>query len=194
MVCLQPLPPPEHRFSSATGLKKTHSGSIQGGHRPGMQPLHEPIYGVAPLLFLKRMQVAGVPDALAPACADDTVAAGKAVLHSEKCLSCMSHHGPRWWGHFTDPGKSWHICNQGGGRGGRSAGIPVEWTWTSSTLAGRDTWVASSGATRASQNGSAAYLTAWVGAAVGPPDRQPSLHTPDSPSACKMSGSSMCSM
>jgi hypothetical protein len=49
-----------------------------------------------------------VPDALAPAYADDTAAAGKAV-HNAACLSYLLHHGPRY-GYFPDPGKSWYIC------------------------------------------------------------------------------------
>ena len=66
------------------------------------------LYGVALLPLLKRMQVA-VSDALAPAYEDDTVAAGKAV-HNSACLSNLLRHGPRQWGYFPDPGKSWHIC------------------------------------------------------------------------------------
>jgi hypothetical protein len=44
-------------------------------------------YGVAFLPLLKRMQMS-VPDALAPAYADDTAAAGKAV-HNVACLSYL---------------------------------------------------------------------------------------------------------
>ena len=65
------------------------------------------LYGVALLPLLKRMQVA-VPDALAPAYADDTAAAGKA-LHNAACLSYLMRHGPRN-GYFPEPGKSWYIC------------------------------------------------------------------------------------
>jgi hypothetical protein len=65
------------------------------------------LYGVALLPLLKRMQAA-VPDALAPAYADDTAAAGKAV-HNAACLSFLLRHGPRY-GYFPDPGKSWYIC------------------------------------------------------------------------------------
>jgi hypothetical protein len=49
-----------------------------------------------------------VPDALAPAYADDTAAAGKAV-HNSVCLSYLVRHGPRY-GYFPEPGKSWYIC------------------------------------------------------------------------------------
>jgi hypothetical protein len=65
------------------------------------------LYGVALLPLLKRMRVA-VPDALAPAYADDTAAAGKAV-HNAACLSYLMRHGPRY-GYFPEPGKSWYIC------------------------------------------------------------------------------------
>jgi hypothetical protein len=51
------------------------------------------LYGVALLPLLKRMQAA-VPDALAPAYADDTAAAGKAV-HNVACLSFLLCHEPR---------------------------------------------------------------------------------------------------
>ena len=51
---------------------------------------------------------AAVPNALAPAYADDTAAAGKAV-HNAVCLSFLLHHGTRF-GYFPDPGKSWYIC------------------------------------------------------------------------------------
>jgi hypothetical protein len=57
--------------------------------------------------LLKRMQAA-VPDALAPAYADDTAAAGKAV-HNAACLSFLLCNGPRYC-YFPDPGKSWYIC------------------------------------------------------------------------------------
>ena len=49
-----------------------------------------------------------VPDALAPAYADDTAAAGKAV-HNVACLSYLMRHGPRY-GYFLDPEKSWYVC------------------------------------------------------------------------------------
>jgi hypothetical protein len=49
-----------------------------------------------------------VPDALAPAYVDDTVAAGNAVRIAA-CLSYLLRHGPRY-GYFPDPGKSWYIC------------------------------------------------------------------------------------
>jgi len=65
------------------------------------------LYGVALLPLLTRMRVA-VPDALAPAYADDTAAAGKAV-HNAACLSYLMRHGPRY-GYFPEPGKSWYIC------------------------------------------------------------------------------------
>jgi hypothetical protein len=65
------------------------------------------LYGVALLPLLKRMRVA-VPDALAPAYADDTAAAGKAV-HNAACLSYLMRHGPRYC-YFPEPGKSWYIC------------------------------------------------------------------------------------
>jgi hypothetical protein len=58
------------------------------------------LYGVTLLPFLKRMHEA-VPNALVPAYADDTAAAGKAVHN----LSYLLHHGPRY-GYFPDPGKS----------------------------------------------------------------------------------------
>jgi mono/diheme cytochrome c family protein len=64
------------------------------------------LYRVALLLLLKRMQSA-VPDALAPAYADDTAAAGKAV-HNAACLSFLLCHGPRY-GYFPDPGIPWYI-------------------------------------------------------------------------------------
>jgi len=65
------------------------------------------LYGVALLPLLKRMRVA-VPDALAPACADNAAAAGKAV-HNAACLSYLLPHGHRY-GYFPEPGKSWYIC------------------------------------------------------------------------------------
>jgi mono/diheme cytochrome c family protein len=65
------------------------------------------LYGMALLPLLKRMHEA-VPDALAPAYADDTATAGKA-MHNAACLSCLLRHGPRY-GYFPDPGKSWYIC------------------------------------------------------------------------------------
>jgi mono/diheme cytochrome c family protein len=65
------------------------------------------LYRVALLPLLKRMHEA-VPDALAPAYADDTAAAGKAV-HNVACLSYLFCHGPGY-GYFPDPGKSWYIC------------------------------------------------------------------------------------
>jgi mono/diheme cytochrome c family protein len=65
------------------------------------------LYGVALLPLLKRMHEA-VPDALAPAYADDTAAAGKA-MHNVACLSYLLCHGPRY-GYFPDPGKSWYVC------------------------------------------------------------------------------------
>ena len=55
------------------------------------------LYGVALLPLLKRMQVA-VPNALAPAYADNTAATGKAV-HNAVCLSYLLRHGPRY-GYF----------------------------------------------------------------------------------------------
>jgi hypothetical protein len=65
------------------------------------------LYEVALLPLLKRMQVA-VPDALAPAYADDTAAAGK-TMHNAACLCYLLHHGPRY-SYLPDPRKSWYIC------------------------------------------------------------------------------------
>ncbi len=65
------------------------------------------LYGVTLLPLLKRMHEA-VPDALAPAYADDTATAGKAV-HNAACLSYLLCHGPRY-GYFHDPGKFWYVC------------------------------------------------------------------------------------
>jgi hypothetical protein len=100
------------------------------------------LYGVALLPLLKRMQAA-VPDALAPAYADDTAAAGKAV-HNAACLSFLLRHGPRY-GYFPDPGKSWYKTRRSLDRHSRQ----MTWTSSTSTLVGRDTWVASSGAMQA---------------------------------------------
>jgi hypothetical protein len=58
------------------------------------------LYGEALLLLLKRMHET-VPDTLAPAYADDTAAAGKA-MHNAACLSYLLRHGPR----YADPGES----------------------------------------------------------------------------------------
>ena len=65
------------------------------------------IEGNLHLPLLKRMQAVAVPYALAPAYADDTAAAGKA-MHNAACLSFLLRHGPRY-GYFPDPGKSWYI-------------------------------------------------------------------------------------
>ncbi len=92
------------------------------------------LYGVALLPLLKRMQAA-VPDALAPAYADDTAAVGKAV-HNAACLSFLLRHGPRY-GYFPDPGKSCYICKLEDKAVARQA------------FEARDTWVASSGAMQA---------------------------------------------
>ena len=89
---------------------------------------------------------AAVPNALAPAYTDDTAAAGKAV-HNVAFLSFLLRHGPMY-GYFSDPGKSWYITAR------QKMRRPLnrhsrQMTWTSSTLTGRDTWVASSGAMQA---------------------------------------------
>jgi hypothetical protein len=65
------------------------------------------LYGVALLPLLKRMHEAD-PDALTPAYADDTAAAGNAV-HNAACLSYLLSHGSRY-GYFPVPGKSWYLC------------------------------------------------------------------------------------
>jgi hypothetical protein len=65
------------------------------------------LYGVSLLPLFKRMHEA-VPDALAPAYADDTATADKA-MHNAACLSYLLRHGPRY-GYFPDPRKSWYIC------------------------------------------------------------------------------------
>jgi hypothetical protein len=119
------------------------------------------------MIFLKRMQVA-VPDALAPAYADDTVAASKAV-HNEECLSYMLRHGPRWWGYFPDPGKSWHICKVEDEAVARQAfqanDLDIQYSRRQRYLGG----FIGSNVSKSDWLGS--ILTMWV-AAVGPPGRQ----------------------
>jgi hypothetical protein len=105
-ICLQPLPPPEHSYLHDRPGKPPFRILSREDIAQGCS-LSMNFYGVALLPLLKRIQAA-VPDALAPAYADDTAAAGKAV-HNVACLSFLLRHGPRY-SYFPDPGKSWYIC------------------------------------------------------------------------------------
>jgi hypothetical protein len=113
-----------HRWTKASRFAFNHychQNIIYVRDRPGKPPfwilsregiaqgcsLSMNLYGVALLPLLNRMHAA-VPDALAPAYADDTAAAGKAV-HNAACLSFLLRHVPRY-GYYPDPGRSWYIC------------------------------------------------------------------------------------
>jgi hypothetical protein len=114
-----------HRWTKASQFafnRYRHQNIVNARDRPGKPPirilsregiaqgcsLSMNLYGVAAhLSLLKRMRVS-VPDALAPAFADGTAAAGKAV-HNVACLSYLVRHRPRY-GYFPEPGKSWYIC------------------------------------------------------------------------------------
>jgi hypothetical protein len=132
-----------------------HQNTVYVRNRPGKPPiwilsregiaqgcsLSMNIYGVVLLPLLKRMRVA-IPDALAPAYVDDAAAAGKAV-HNWRVLVTYYALGP---GTATSrnqgsPGTSTRRkMRRSLGRHSRRM------TWTSNTLVGKDTWVASLGA------------------------------------------------
>jgi hypothetical protein len=146
-----------HRWTKASRIafnRYRHQNIVYVRDRPGKPPfqilsregitqgcsLSVNLFGVALLPLLKRMQAA-VPGALAPAYVDDTAAAGKAV-HNAACLSscCTIGMGPGTATSRTpgSPGTSARQkTRQSLDRHSR------QMTWTSSTLAGKNTWVAS---------------------------------------------------